>query len=148
MIAVGAKTLRKALEEVSRQNIHFLNLENLPARAEAFVVGSTMDVEPRLGPGFNQRGGVATVMSRKSTGGETLYSVRYPIGGGGERDLPVALLSLHTETTGPRLSSSSSSAAASSTISSAATFSGARCAMDMRQEFDDKMKEKQMKVER
>ena len=136
-------------------NISVVNLKNLPPRAGVFAVGSIVKVEARMGPGFNHPGGVAKVVSRKSMGHgdgvETVYTVSYTIDRRSESDLPVELLSLHTETVGRRLSSSTSStAASSSTISSAASSSEARCAMDMRKEFDDKMKEKekQMEVER
>jgi hypothetical protein len=49
-------------------NISVVNLNNLPPRAGVFAVGSTVKVEARMGPGFNQPGGVAKVVSRKSMG--------------------------------------------------------------------------------
>jgi len=138
VIAVGSKTLRTTLEEVLAQNINLIILKNLPTRAEAFAVRDTVNVQRRMGAGFNLPGGVATVMSRRSSGAETLYTVSYPIAGGSEIDLPAALLSAHNETEGRRSSSSSSAAGAAS--------SDARRVMDLQQEFDVKMKEMERKL--
>mmetsp|Transcript_65929 Transcript_65929/g.113342 ORF Transcript_65929/g.113342 Transcript_65929/m.113342 type:complete len:230 (-) Transcript_65929:57-746(-) len=91
-----------------------------------------------MGAGFNLPGGVATVMSRRSSGTETLYTVSYPIAGGSEIDLPAALLSAHNETEGRRSSSALSAAGAAS--------SDARRVMDLQQEFDVKMKEMERKL--
>lgn len=141
-ITVGSKTLCATLQEVldhNHHNINCVNLKNLPPRHEVFAVGDTVDVEARMGAGFNLPGGVATVLSRKTVGGgEVVYAVRYAISGGGEGDLPAALLSAHTETVGRRASSSSSSAPSTS--------SDARRAVDAQQELDRTVGEMKKKL--
>ena len=100
------------------QNINVVNLKNLPSAAQLFIVDSVVNVSARMGPGFNYPGGVATVVSRKSVDGETVYTVSYTLDRSGENDLPATLLSSHTETTGRRSSSSSSSSLAAAALSS------------------------------
>jgi hypothetical protein len=68
-ITVGSKTLCATLQEVldhNHHNINCVNLKNLPSRPEVFAVGDTVDVEARMGAGFNLPGGEATVLSRKT----------------------------------------------------------------------------------
>jgi hypothetical protein len=141
-ITVGSKTLCATLQEVldhNHHNINCVNLKNLPSRPEVFAVGDTVDVEARMGAGFNLPGGVATVLSRKTVdGGEVVYAVRCAISGGGEGDLPAALLSARTETVGRRASSSSPSAPSTS--------SDARRAVDAQHELDRTVGEMKKKL--
>ena len=49
--------LRNALDEIMGGNSGTLNLDKLPSHNEGFAVVTSMEVETRLGPGFNKRGG-------------------------------------------------------------------------------------------
>ena len=105
---------------ISCRRTEHMDIKTMPA-LQGFAVGDTVAVKPRMGAGYNKPGGVAKVVSLRrvesSCGGvgNTMYTVRYLVGGGGEKDLPAELLSLHTDIMEPRSSSSSSSAADSST---------------------------------
>jgi chromosome segregation ATPase len=114
VIACGNKTLRNALDEIWGGNIGTLNLDNLPSHNEGFAVGSSVEVAARLGPGFNKRGGAATVTDKRTdVDGVMTYTVAYTVEGDSEKDLPASLLSARTDVRECRLSSLSSSSAAS-----------------------------------
>ena len=67
-----------------------------------------------MGPGFNKRGGAATVTDKRTdVDGVMTYTVAYTVEGGSEKDLPASLLSARTNVRERRLSSLSSSSAAS-----------------------------------
>ena len=77
-------------------------------------MGTSLEVAARLGPGFNKRGGAATVTDKRTdVDGVMTYTVAYTVEGGSEKDLPASLLSARTDVRERRLSSLSSSSAAS-----------------------------------
>ena len=51
-----------------------------------------------MGPGFNKRGGAATVTDKRTdVDGVMTYTVAYTVEGGSEKDLPASLLSARTD---------------------------------------------------
>ncbi len=114
-----------------------MDIKTMPA-LQGFAVGDTVAVKPRMGGGYNKPGGVAKVVSLRrvesSCGGvgNTMYTVRYLVGGGGEKDLPATLLSLHSGIISPRSSSSSLSTITADSSSEARRMTDLQLEMDMK----------------